>query len=87
MIINDDRLFEIIHFLCCNNQNYILCHPYISKSFELGYNSLEVEKEPDFDKSCLLLIETLKKKKTYEKITLHDRSFIIADTLDVYNNF
>lgn len=87
MIMNNDKVFEIIHIFQYQNKYLMVCHPYFSLRFETCYNSLEIVKDCMFSNSCLLAIDDIKNKKTYEKIIKFGKMYIFADTLDVYNKF
>lgn len=87
MVIDSNKVFEIIHIFQYQNQYLILCHAYISLDFEFCYNSLEISKDCTFSNSRLFLIDDMKIKKSYEKITKCGKIYIYADTLDVFNKF
>lgn len=85
IIIKDDAIYEIIHIFRFKDNFVLLCHPYILVGFVSRFNSIEIRKDLSYAKSCMIPICDLRNKKTYEKIVMHDKYFIIADTLNVYN--
>lgn len=87
IILNGDIIYEIIHILQIENEIVLLCHPYIIVGFISSFNSIEIRKDPSYQNSRMIPIHGLENQKTYGKIVVHDKRFIIADTLDVYNKF
>lgn len=85
MLIEGKNVFEIIHVICHNSKNFVLCKGYKVTQFHKELNSIEIELIQDSYK--LLDTSELRGYKTYDRTFLNDKMFIIADTLDVYNEF
>lgn len=86
MLIDKKRIFEIIHVVQQNEQNLLVCQKYQLLQFNYILNSIEIE-EYDTPEYKLLYIDRLENKKTFDKIFHKNKSYIIADTLEVYNEF
>lgn len=86
LIIEDFNVFEIFIILAFGGKNYLVCHRYDFVKFDKIFNSIQIKKN-----NGNLVIKNymeLKNKKNYEKIVLkNDTIHIIADTLNVFNNF
>lgn len=87
MIMNNDNFFEIVYIFQYQNKTSMLCHPYSSLGFEPCYISLEIKKDCTFSTTRLFDFDEIENKKSYEKITKFDKTYIFADTLDVFNKF
>lgn len=84
VIDNNKRVFEIIHVIPINEHNLLICREYDLLQFNFNFHSIEIKKN-DVSEYKLLDIDLLENKKTYDRIFCQNRSYIIADTLDVYD--
>lgn len=85
MIINEKKIYEILHVLFKLNEYFLVCQPYSILGYNIDLNSVEIEKETDFCNCQIFNIKHLKNKRTYDKIYANKKQFIIALTLDIYN--
>lgn len=86
VIIANKRILEIVHVIDVNEHNLLLCQEYNLQHFNYSFNSIEIE-ERNSTEYELLNIDYLENKQTYDKQYCKNKLFIIADTLDVYNEF
>lgn len=87
IVINREMIYEIIHILQIENEIVLLCHPYINVGFASKFNAIEIKKDLSYQNARMIPICDIQNLKTYDKIVVHDKRFITADTLSVYNNF
>lgn len=83
MIINEEKIYEILHVLYKTNEYFIICQPYKIMNYNLDFNSVEIEIENDFCNCQMFNIKLLKNKTTYAKVSACQKQFIIAETLNV----
>lgn len=84
MLIEEKNVPEILHVIFLNSKYYVLCLKYNVLGFVSSLNSIEIEKDNVFQ---LVDISNVKSHKSYEKTSLNNRMFIIADTLSVFDEF
>lgn len=88
MIFHTKNCFEIVCiFENSKNEIILLCHPYTIGKFEKKLNSIEIKKDPSFENCQLIKNKDLYNIKTYERKYAFHRTFITADTLDVYDEY
>lgn len=85
LLIQSDEFYEIIHIFSYREKYFMLCQKYSSVSFATHLNSIEIKK--DIDSFKILDFTEIKCRKTYDCTYCEEKKFIIADTLDVYNEF
>lgn len=84
MLIDNKRVYEILHVICCDSKYFVLCHKYNVLGFVACFNSIEVENDGSFH---LIDINETKSHKFHDKICFNERMFIIADTLSIFDEF
>lgn len=83
-VFHEKKLLEIVHILKKDNEYFIFCACH-SKKFNRTLNSVEIKPENIYD---VISVKQLLFKRLYEKrIIEKDKMCIIADTLDVFNEF
>lgn len=85
MVLCENAVYEIGEILSVENRFFLLCFSCKVNEFNEQLNSIDVSKCDLNDYNLIELTSQL--PKPYEKIFLKNKSFIIADTLMVYNNF
>lgn len=85
MVIEKKEVFEILHVIEKETQFFAFCRLYNLVKFNNALNSIQVEK--NVNSYRILNIAELKNKKTYEKKFVGSDTYIIANTLDVFNDF
>lgn len=86
-LIDTTRVMEILKILkTCDEKIIFICSKYIVTAFDDFLNSIEILLHSPKE---LLLIEfsQLKNKITYQKYIVDSKLYVIADTLNVYNDF
>lgn len=87
MVLHEKMLFEIVHVLCIDSKNYILCHKYEVIRFDEKMNSFVIEKsELNSENVRLININDLTIDKCYEKKYADHNIYLIAESLDIFLN-
>lgn len=84
ILVFNANIYEIEEILSMNDEFVLVCGLHEIVEFNNDLNSVEISKH---DNKYELVCLNKNFPKTYEKKLLKNKSFIIADTLDVYNNF
>lgn len=84
LILKDKKVFEIIFVIVEKNQIFLFCQKYSNVHFDYSLNSIEIEKEENN-----FVLHKVEKDhfKTYDKVFCQNKVHIIAETLEVYNDF
>lgn len=85
MVIFDENMYEIEHILKIEEDFVLLCHPYIIVCYERSLNSVELAKDTDTSNCVNINLNRAEIHKTYQKIILNNKYYVIADTLKVQN--
>lgn len=83
MLIIDVNILEIKEILSEQNKYFLICGVYKLVEFNTDLNSIEISETEEYKLVCL----DKNLPKPYEKKELRDKTFIIAETLDVYNGY
>lgn len=84
--IEKGRVFEIAHIIVNESNTYfVLCYNYHIKQFDFGLNSIEIDRNHE----CIeiLKISEIESQRSYDRQFCNGKMFVIADSLDVYDNF
>lgn len=84
MLIDERSVFEIIHCISYNSKYFFLCQKYKVIRFVANFNSIEIDKENVYK---LIDYSSIENHKSYDKIYFDGKMYIIADTLNVFNEF
>lgn len=82
---NNDKLYEIDHILPHEADFLLFCQPFKINKFNLFLNSIEIENQ--LGSNCeIISLKTLKLKRSYEKLELNNKYYIISDDNYVYKS-
>lgn len=84
MVLNNEKLSEIICVLKIGKEYFLLCEEYSVKQFDFARNSIQIERK-ESPLSTLFNMNGSNAFLTYDKIHSDGNYFIIAETLDIYN--
>lgn len=86
LIINTNKLFEIIFIVSMNNDFQLFCRPYELVKFDEKFNSIEIAAKEHSENECILLrIDEMENKKSFDKVVCNKRMYIMSTSLDVRN--
>lgn len=85
-IIEGREVFEIAHVIESENDYFIFCVSYTVAGFVALLHSIEIRRSLP-ESYRVFKISDLKHIKTYSRTILHNKHYIIAETLDVLNEF
>lgn len=83
-LIENKKILEISHVIVQDSKYFILCQEYKVNQFVAALNSIQIEK---IEKSFQILnVLDINSEKSYNKIFCDEKLYMIAETLEVYNN-
>lgn len=85
ILIEENSGLEILHIISFQSKYFVLCQNHTIVQFVEKFNCIEIEKNIDPFKVFAVL--EIKSRKTHDIIHYNDKKFVIADSLDVYNDF
>lgn len=83
-LIENGKIFEIAHVTFRDSKYFILCQKYKINKFDASLNSIEIAK---IKQTQVLDVTDINSNKSYDKIVHDGKSYIIADTLEVFYEF
>lgn len=86
MILTDNIPFEIMYIFQKNQTFKLLCHRYLRIGFDESFNSVEISKVNSPGSVDIFDVDESDNMKTYNKILCQKKTYIIADTLNVFNS-
>lgn len=87
ILIENFLLFEIVHVLKQNDQYFFACKQLDLIEYHESYNSIEISTNTSNSNLKLLWLDQLHNKTSYQKNFSKGKTFIVCETLDVFNNF
>lgn len=84
-LIEKHCVFYIRSTIVLDESFYLVCKQYKVRKFVVELNSIQIEESDDI--FSILNFNDLQNKKSYEKLIHNGDLYIIADTLDVYNEY
>lgn len=85
MLIEEENLYEIIHLIPREETHLIFCQKYSIVEFASCLNSIKIEKT--YDLFHTFKLSDIKSSKSYDKLFLNGKMFIIAETLNVFHDY
>lgn len=85
MLINSNQIHKIIHIFSLRGKYFILCKKLSLIGFAFHFNSIQIaENEDSFEIFDML---DIKCQKSHDSVHFEEKKYIIADTLEVFNDF
>lgn len=86
-IMHSKILYEIKHIVENNNDYLFLCLRHDILCFDSSLNSIKIKLAENVNGFELIYFSMLEHQETFQKHTINENSYIIADTLNVYSEF
>lgn len=86
VVVYDKKFHEICYILQANKKFYFVCTPLINIEFDLFLNSFLVQKPQDSLEFSLISLESLIHCKPYAVKLIHDKKYIMSQSLDLHNH-
>lgn len=84
ILMEQNCFYEISEILVSESSYSFICKQLQILGFDLFYNSVQIDPKNN-GKPCYIKFDDLKNKQSYQKTHAKGNSYIIADTLNVYN--
>lgn len=85
LLVHEKQFLEIMHLFEKNQEFFVFCSCYSVEHFHSVYNCVEIKLKPNIYE--LVNIKNIAHKKTLEKKISNKKMFVIAESLEVFDEF